>query len=121
MILTGKEIEDYLKLADKVPEVQRKKILKLLELDRVERSRDSFLFFVKQMWPVFIEGTHHKIMADAFERVAEGKLKRLIINMPPRHSKSEFASYLLPAWFLGKYPEKKIIQVAHTEIGRAHV
>ena len=53
-------------------------------------------------------------MADAFERVVTGKLKRLIINMPPRHTKSEFASYLLPAWFLGKYPEKKIIQTAHT-------
>ena len=34
--------------------------------------------------------------------------------MPPRHTKSEFASYLLPAWYLGKYPEKKIIQIAHT-------
>ena len=53
-------------------------------------------------------------MADAFERVANGELKRLIINMPPRHTKSEFASYLFPAWFLGRYPEKKIIQTAHT-------
>jgi hypothetical protein len=53
-------------------------------------------------------------MADAFERVANGSLKRLIINMPPRHTKSEFASYLLPSWFLGKFPEKKIIQTAHT-------
>jgi predicted phage terminase large subunit-like protein len=34
--------------------------------------------------------------------------------MPPRHTKSEFASYLLPAWFLGRFPEKKIIQTAHT-------
>ena len=66
------------------------------------------------MWPAFIEGEHHKIMADAFERVANGELKRLIVNMPPRHTKSEFASYLFPAWFLGKYPEKKIIQTAHT-------
>jgi len=53
-------------------------------------------------------------MADAFERVASGDLKRLIINMPPRHTKSEFASYLLPSWFLGKNPAKKIIQTAHT-------
>ena len=53
-------------------------------------------------------------MAKAFEKVAEGKIKRLIINMPPRHTKSEFASYLLPAWFLGKYPNKKVIQTAHT-------
>jgi predicted phage terminase large subunit-like protein len=53
-------------------------------------------------------------MADAFERVAAGTCKRLIINMPPRHTKSEFASYLLPAWFLGKYPAKKVIQTSHT-------
>jgi predicted phage terminase large subunit-like protein len=66
------------------------------------------------MWPIFISGKHHQIMANAFERVARGELKRLIINMPPRHTKSEFASYLLPAWFLGKFPHKKIIQTAHT-------
>jgi predicted phage terminase large subunit-like protein len=53
-------------------------------------------------------------MAEAFERVARGECKRLIINMPPRHTKSEFASYLLPAWFLGKYPHKKVIQTSHT-------
>ena len=70
--------------------------------------------FVNNMWSAFIAGRHHKIMADAFERVASGDLKRLIINMPPRHTKSEFASYLFPAWFLGKFPEKKIIQTAHT-------
>jgi predicted phage terminase large subunit-like protein len=34
--------------------------------------------------------------------------------MPPRHTKSEFASYLLPAWFLGKFPHKKVIQTSHT-------
>jgi predicted phage terminase large subunit-like protein len=53
-------------------------------------------------------------MAEAFERVARGECKRLIINMPPRHTKSEFASYLLPAWFLGKFPGKKVIQTSHT-------
>jgi len=53
-------------------------------------------------------------MADAFERVARGECKRLIVNMPPRHTKSEFASYLLPAWFLGKFPHKKVIQTSHT-------
>ena len=113
-LLSQKEVKEYLEIAERVPAQQRKKVLQLLELDRVERCRESFLFFVQQMWPVFISGKHHKIMADAFERVANGELKRLIINMPPRHTKSEFASYLLPAWFLGKFPEKKIIQTAHT-------
>ena len=97
---------------------EKKDLLKKLELlnekKTQEKAEQSFLDFVQSMWPAFIEGEHHKIMADAFERVANGELKRLIINMPPRHTKSEFASYLFPAWFLGKYPEKKIIQTAHT-------
>jgi predicted phage terminase large subunit-like protein len=66
------------------------------------------------MWPSFIMGRHHKIMAEAFERVARGECKRLIINMPPRHTKSEFASYLLPAGFLVNFPGKKVIQTSHT-------
>ena len=89
-------------------------IVELEEAKEREESRVDFLTFVRKMWPAFIGGKHHEIMADAFERVANGELKRLIINMPPRHTKSEFASYLFPAWFLGRYPEKKIIQTAHT-------
>ncbi|MEL0325377.1 MAG: phage terminase large subunit [Burkholderiaceae bacterium] len=102
----------------KLPTDQKQEILDLLsELEEAkakENSRTDFLTFVNRMWPSFIAGRHHSIMADAFERVAKGELKRLIINMPPRHTKSEFASYLFPAWFLGRYPEKKIIQTAHT-------
>jgi predicted phage terminase large subunit-like protein len=87
---------------------------KLEELRKQKLSQAKFLVFVKEVWPSFISGRHHAKMAAAFERVAEGKCKRLIINMPPRHTKSEFASYLLPAWFLGKYPHKKVIQTSHT-------
>ena len=85
-----------------------------LESLKRERAQEDFIAFVKVMWPTFIAGKHHAIMANAFERVARGELKRLIINMPPRHTKSEFASYLLPAWFLGQYPSKKIIQSSNT-------
>jgi predicted phage terminase large subunit-like protein len=113
-LLTKQEIDAYEEMIPIVGLDQRRKIQRLLELDKEERCRESFIFFVSQMWPGFISGKHHQIMADAFERVAKGELKRLIINMPPRHTKSEFASYLLPAWFLGMYPEKKIIQTAHT-------
>ena len=106
------------KKISQLPPDQKKEILDLLtELDEAkkkEQSKTEFLPFVERMWPSFISGKHHAIMADAFERVANGELKRLIINMPPRHTKSEFASYLFPAWFLGRYPEKKIIQTAHT-------
>jgi len=113
-LLTKSEIAAYEALIPSVSDKERVKIQKLLEMDKVEKCKESFIFFVSQMWEGFISGKHHQIMADAFERVARGELKRLIINMPPRHTKSEFASYLLPAWFLGLYPEKKIIQTAHT-------
>jgi len=79
-----------------------------------DKAKEDFMVFVNYVWPTFIHGEHHVKMARAFERVARGETKRLIINMPPRHTKSEFASYLLPAWFLGKFPEKKIIQTSHT-------
>ena len=66
------------------------------------------------MWPGFVEGRHHTEIAEKFNKIAKGRLKRLIINMPPRHTKSEFASNFLPAWMVGKFPQLKIIQTTHT-------
>lgn len=79
-----------------------------------DTAQKSFMAFVKEMWPGFIHGRHHALMAKKFEEIADGKVRRLIINMPPRHTKSEFASYLLPAWFLGRFPHKKVIQCSNT-------
>ena len=99
-------------------EAEQVKLLEELEilgnLKDKEVAQKKFMKFVKLVWPTFIAGRHHAIMAEAFEKVASGEIKRLIINMPPRHTKSEFASYLLPAWFLGKFPQKKVIQTSHT-------
>ena len=118
MTISSKLDPDLLKNIVHLPEAEQKHVLKLLgrleETESKEKAREGFMPFIKKVWPAFIEGRHHKIMAESFERVVNGDLKRLIINMPPRHTKSEFASYLLPAWFLGQYPEKKIIQTAHT-------
>ncbi len=106
------------KIIPKLPPQEQSAALSILdELNRRKtktKSQTDFLAYVKHVWPGFIHGRHHGIMAKAFERVAAGELKRLIINMPPRHTKSEFASYLLPSWFLGKYPTKKVIQTSHT-------
>lgn len=74
----------------------------------------DFMTFVKRIWPDFVMSRHHKIMAEKFEEIAEGKCKRLIINIAPRHGKSVFGSYLLPAWYIGKFPKRKIIQASHT-------
>ena len=84
------------------------------ELEQRDTLQKSFLDFVRYVWPSFIAGEHHHIFAKKLEKVASGELKRLIVNMPPRHTKSEFASYLFPAWIMGKEPNRKIIQATHT-------
>ena len=87
---------------------------RLKTLDNRTEKQNTFMNFVKHVWPQFIEGRHHKIYAEKLQAVADGKLKRLIINMPPRHTKSEFASYLFPTWLMGRRPDLKIIQATHT-------
>lgn len=87
---------------------------RLGEVRSANKARVSFLDFVHMVWPAFIHGNHHQIVAEIFEGLVHGDKSRAIINMAPRHTKSEFASYLLPAWFLGNYPDKKVIQTAHT-------
>ena len=79
-----------------------------------EKSTSTFMDFVVTIWKEFISGDHHVKMAKAFDDIANGKLNRLIINMPPRHTKSEFASHLFPAYLLGKNPKLKIIEATHT-------
>tara|TARA_R110002050_G_scaffold121771_7_gene240228 strand:- start:2661 stop:4121 length:1461 start_codon:yes stop_codon:yes gene_type:complete len=103
---------------DIAPEEALKTYAKLLgratELTESEKARKNFIDFVRNVWPEFIGGKHHSVMADKFDRVAKGELKRLIVNMPPRHTKSEFASFLLPAWLMGRNPKLKIMQTTHT-------
>jgi len=86
-------------------------------LDLRDKAQEDFMSYVHHVYDNFIEGTHHRIIAEKLERIASGDLKRLIVNMPPRHSKSEFASYLMPSWFLGRNPKLKIIQATmNTEL-----
>jgi predicted phage terminase large subunit-like protein len=84
--------------------------------DRVtlKQARQDPIAFAKQVYPGFKVGPHHRKLAKIFQDVVDGKKKRVIINIAPRMGKSEFSSYLFPAYFLGKYPEKKIIMATHT-------
>ena len=110
--------EEIIEAIMKMPDDMASEMMNMFESYKqslnIEQAQGDFMKFVNEMWPGFIHGRHHKVMARKFEDIANGKIKRLIINMPPRHTKSEFASYLLPAWFLGKFPGKKIIQTSNT-------
>ena len=87
------------------------------KLDTRDIAQKNFLAYAQHVYEGFIVGRHHKIIAEKLERIAKGELKRLIVNMPPRHSKSEMASYLMPSWFLGRNPKLKIIQATmNTEL-----
>jgi predicted phage terminase large subunit-like protein len=110
--LTASQFAEYLsddEISKITPLLDRLKVL-----EEQKTSQENYLKFVKKIWPTFIEGKHHKIYADKLQKVADGKIKRLIINMPPRHTKSEFASYLFPSWLMGRRPDLKIIQATHT-------
>ena len=84
------------------------------QLEKQDSCRKDFISYVKHLWPDFIEGRHHKIIGEKFNKIAEGKLKRLIVCLPPRHSKSEFASTYFPSWMMGLRGNLKIIQTTHT-------
>ncbi|HET8685710.1 MAG TPA: terminase family protein, partial [Methanosarcina sp.] len=58
-------------------------------------------------------GKHWKKIDAALMRIYNGELKKLIVNIPPQFGKSELISKHLPAWYLGKFPQKKIMLVSY--------
>jgi predicted phage terminase large subunit-like protein len=107
-------LEDLDQLPPKIRDRAKQLLSGISEEEKKEKAQNNFLYFTKHIWPEFIEGEHHKIISEKFDKLATGEIKRLIVNMPPRHTKSEFASTLLPAWMIGREPKLKIIQTTHT-------
>ena len=101
-----------------LPDKEKRRVAELLKQYQAQitqiKGRDSFLDFIGHVYPGYMVGPHHRKLARIFEEIAAGKKKRVIVNIAPRHGKSEMISYLAPAWFLGKYPQKKIIMASHT-------
>lgn len=103
---------------DLMDDAERTKLYKLLKhkekLQNIQDARNDFLTFVKTVWPQVIIGPHHLLMAQKFQEILDGKLKRLMISVPPRSGKSEFTSWLLPAFIMGKLSESQILHASHT-------
>jgi predicted phage terminase large subunit-like protein len=115
---TPAELDFLANNVEKFPLHEQVEIRKLIEALEVrtgrQRAQDEFLTFMRAVEPTMLQGPQHRIIGKLFERIAAGELKRLIINIAPRHSKSTVASYLFPAWFIGKFPHKKVIMASHT-------
>jgi predicted phage terminase large subunit-like protein len=56
---------------------------------------------------------HIQLIDEALQEVACRRIKRLIVTMPPRHGKSELISKTFPAWYLGRFPDHKIILTSY--------
>ena len=116
--LTKRELEALERALPTMSVKDKIELLDDLELrehrTRLAAAQDNMLGFASSVYPGFKIGPHHRKLAKIFTDVIEGRKKRVIINIAPRMGKSEFSSYLFPAYFLGKYPNKKIIMGTHT-------
>lgn len=85
------------------------------ELLKRRKARRDLLAFTEQTLPTYQAATHHRLICEKLESVARGDIKRLMINMPPRHGKSELASRRFPAWLLGIRPECELVVASYNQ------
>ncbi len=97
----------------------------MIEFTRKERaaavlaaSSDLYTFarwmFLQRRGYQWIRGQHHRVLCDALMRVFNGECKRLIINIPPRYSKTELAVVNFMSWCLGKVPDAEFIHTSYS-------
>ncbi len=86
-------------------------------------ARHDLISYCKLMEPAFLAPAHVRLVAAKLEQVAAGKVKRLIISLPPRHGKSWLVSRFFPSWYMGKFPGRQVLNCTHggdlsTDFGR---
>jgi predicted phage terminase large subunit-like protein len=90
-----------------------------LTLHTERRSKVDFLTFVRMMAPKLISdwkmGRHIEVISEKLRQLENGEVKRLMVFLPPRSSKSVICSKLFPAWYIGRNPEHEILTVSHSD------
>ena len=81
---------------------------------RALNCRNDLIAFCQHMQADYKVGKHHRILSNLLMEIAAGRKDRVCVNIPPRHGKSQLVSIYFPAWFLGKFPNKKVMMVSHT-------
>lgn len=82
---------------------------------REESAQTNLIEFAKYVNPMYQVGNHHLMIAETLEKVARGELTRVMINLPPRHGKTQLVSRYFPAWYLGRYPKRQIIAATYAQ------
>lgn len=106
----------------KVSNTQAEELSTLLDIDllRAEQARRSLSKFVEYGWHVlnpiepYVHNWHIDAIADHLEAVAVGHIKNLLVNIPPRHSKSTLATICFPAWIWASWPTLRFICASHS-------
>jgi predicted phage terminase large subunit-like protein len=112
---------------------RRKAVLN--RLINAKKAQDDLLGYVEICMPDYTDqglnprtrymtGRHHKLLADKLLDLESGKVRRVIVNMGPRHGKTELASKRFIPWFSARHPEKSLIFGSYNEtfaqdVGRA--
>ncbi len=103
--LSALSVEEQAQVAVILEELEARK--------RAKECRDDLIAFCKRIDPSYLVATHHKRLADLLIQIAFGQKDRIAVSVPPRHGKSHLISTLFPAWFLGKFPDKKVLMVSN--------
>lgn len=90
-----------------------KELFELVMKRTALEARDGLIPFVHYMDPYFCEGRHHKLICEHLEGLESRQLKRLMIFMPPRSSKSYLSSIYFPAWYMGRNPRAQVLAVSY--------
>ena len=84
-----------------------------------ESAKTDLLTFVKKTAPTLVTdfkmGRHIELLCDRLQKVADGEIKRLMVFLPPRSSKSLITSKIFPAWYIGREPNHEIMSVSHSD------
>ena len=112
------QVRKILQNLHKLPPQAQKETLELVEAlterRRAQKRRESLLDFVLFVDPNYKIGAHHRHLAALLEDMAYGRKDRITVNIAPRFGKSQLTSIYFPAWFIGNFPDKKIMMVSHT-------
>jgi hypothetical protein len=80
---------------------------------RMQQGLEKLALYATAMWRAFEAPAHFRLIADKLEAVEQGKIRRLMLFLPPRHRKSLLSSQFLPAWYLGLHPDRFVISASY--------
>jgi predicted phage terminase large subunit-like protein len=116
--LTPAQMRKVIQNVHKLPIHKQEEVMEIIsvltERRKAAKRRESLLEFVRYVDKNYKIGQHHKHLANLLEDMAFGRKDRIAVNIAPRFGKSQLTSIYFPAWFIGNFPDKKIMMISHT-------